>query len=236
MKSSLDVVLPVYNESKSLMSNFEKLYKFMELKVERDWIITIAENGSSDNTLDIAKKIQSKYKKSRVISNENPGKGLALKNAWLTSNAEIFAYMDLDLSTDIEIIPEFLNRIDEGQDFVIGSRLIKGANVIGRSLKREVISRSYSKIFRFFLAVDFYDAQCGFKFAKKESVLKILDDCKDEGWFFDTEILYKAEKNNLSICELPVTWIDDPDTKVNIISTIIKDLMGLVRLRLEKNG
>ena len=61
MKSSLDVVLPVYNESKSLMSNFEKLYKFMELKVERDWIITIAENGSSDNTLDIAKKIQSKY-------------------------------------------------------------------------------------------------------------------------------------------------------------------------------
>ena len=208
----------------------------MELHVSRNWIITIAENGSSDNTLDIAKTIQRKYKKSRVISNENPGKGLALKNAWLTSNAEIFAYMDLDLSTDIEIIPRFLDEIDNGYDFVIGSRLIKGSKVIGRSLKREIISRSYSKIFRFFLSVNFYDAQCGFKFAKKEAVLKILDNCKDEGWFFDTEILYKAEKNNLSICELPVTWIDDPDTKVNIISTIIKDLMGLVRLRLEKNG
>jgi glycosyltransferase involved in cell wall biosynthesis len=236
MNRSLDLVLPVYNESKSLLSNFKKLYNFMELHVSRDWIITIAENGSSDNTLDIAKKIQRKYKKSRVISNENPGKGLALKNAWLSSNAEIFAYMDLDLSTDIEIIPEFLNKIDDGQDFVIGSRLIKGSRVIGRSLKREIISRSYSKIFRFFLSVNFYDAQCGFKFVKKEAALKILDDCKDEGWFFDTEILYKAEKNNLSICELPVTWIDDPDTKVNIISTIIKDLIGLVRLRLEKNG
>ena len=208
----------------------------MELHVSRNWIITIAENGSSDNTLDIAKTIQRKYKKSRVISNENPGKGLALKNAWLTSNAEIFAYMDLDLSTDIEIIPRFLDEIDNGYDFVIGSRLIKGSKVIGRSLKREIISRSYSKIFRFFLSVNFYDAQCGFKFAKKEAVLKILDNCKDEGWFFDTEILYKAEKNNLSICELPVTWIDDPDSKVNIVSTIIKDLIGLVRLRLEKNG
>ena len=236
MNRSLDLVLPVYNESKSLLSNFEKLYNFMELNVSRDWIITIAENGSSDNTLDIAKKIQRKYKKSRVISNESPGKGLALKNAWLSSNAEIFAYMDLDLSTDIEIIPEFLNKIDDGQDFVIGSRLIKGSRVIGRSLKREIISRSYSKIFRFFLSVNFYDAQCGFKFIKKEAALKILDNCKDEGWFFDTEILYKAEKKNLSICELPVTWIDDPDTKVNIISTIIKDLIGLVRLRLEKNG
>ena len=100
----------------------------------------------------------------------------------------------------------------------------------------EIISRTYSKVFRTILSVNFYDAQCGFKFAKKEAVLKILDNCKDEGWFFDTEILYKAEKNNLSICELPVTWIDDPDSKVNIVSTIIKDLIGLVRLRLEKNG
>ena len=236
MNRSIDLVLPVYNESKSLLSSFEKLYNFMELHVSRDWIITISENGSSDNTLDIAKTIQRKYKKSRVISNENPGKGLALKNAWLTSSAEIFAYMDLDLSTDIEIIPKFLDEIDNGCDFVIGSRLIKGSKVIGRSLKREIISRSYSKIFRFFLSVNFYDAQCGFKFAKKEAVLKILDNCKDEGWFFDTEILYKAEKNNLSICELPVTWVDDPDSKVNIVSTIIKDLIGLARLRSEKNG
>lgn len=234
MSRSLDVVLPVYNESKSLVNNFEKLYKFMELHIDYDWVITIAENGSSDNTLEIAKNLQKKFKKSRVISNEKPGKGLAIKNAWLSSNAEIFAYMDIDLSTDIELMPMFLKKIDQGKDFVIGSRLIKNSKVIGRSIKRELISRSYSKVFRFFLSVNFFDAQCGFKFVKKESALKILDECKDSGWFFDTEILYKAEQQNLSICELPVTWIDDPDSKVNILSTIIKDLMGLIRLRLGK--
>ena len=84
------------------------------------------------------------------------------------------------------------------------------------------------------LSVNFFDAQCGFKFAKKESVLKIIDDCKDKEWFFDTELLYKAEKNNLSICEVPVTWVDDKDSSVNLISTIINDLIGLIRLRLGK--
>ena len=158
---------------------------------KNDWILTIAENGSKDNTLQIAKLLQSKYKNSRVISNSEPGKGLALKNAWLTSTADIFGYMDSDLSTDIEILPQFISKIcDEDYDFVIASRLIKGSKVIGRSLKREIISRSYSKIFRAILSVNFFDAQCGFKFAKKESILKIIDDCKDKEWFFDTELLY----------------------------------------------
>ena len=171
----------------------------------------------------------------RVISIDEPGKGQALKNAWLTSSANIYGYMDSDLSTDIEILPEFINKIvNENYDIVIASRLIKGSNVIGRSLKREIISRAYSKIFRTILSVNFYDAQCGFKFAKKEAILKVIDDCKDKEWFFDTEILYKAEKNNLSICEVPVTWVDDRDSSVNIISTIINDLIGLVRLRLGK--
>ena len=235
MEQSIDIVLPVYNESKNLEKRFLKLYEFMVKHFDNNWVITIAENGSNDNTLQIAKILQSKYKKCRVISNEEAGKGLALKNAWLTSNADIFGYMDSDLSTDIEILPEFISKIlEKNYDFVIGSRLINGSKVIGRSLKREIISRSYSKIFRTILSVRFYDAQCGFKFAKKEAVLKIIDDCKDKEWFFDTEILYKAEKNNLSICEVPVTWVDDRDSSVNILSTIINDLIGLIRLRLGK--
>ena len=235
MSLSIDIVLPVYNESKNLEKRFKKLHKYMSNQSDSDWVITIAENGSSDNTLEISKFLQMKYKQTRVISVEKPGKGQALKYAWLTSKADIFGYMDSDLSTDIEIFPKFIYKITkENYDFVIASRLIKGSNVIGRSLKREIISRTYSKIFRTILSVNFYDAQCGFKFAKKEAVLKIIDDCKDKEWFFDTEILYKAEKNNLSICEVPVTWIDDKDSSVNIISTIINDLIGLIRLRLGK--
>ena len=235
MKHSIDIVLPVYNESKNIEKRFVKLYKFLSKHFDQDWFITIAENGSKDNTLEIAKFLQKKYKKCRVISIDEPGKGQALKNAWLTSSADIYGYMDSDLSTDIEILPQFINKIvKDNYDFVIASRLIKGSNVIGRSLKREIISRTYSKIFRIILSVNFYDAQCGFKFAKKEAILKIIDDCKDKEWFFDTEILYKAQKNNLSICEVPVTWVDDRDSSVNIISTIINDLIGLIRLRLGK--
>jgi glycosyltransferase involved in cell wall biosynthesis len=228
-------VLPVYNESRSLSSKFEELYYFLENNIHDNWVITIAENGSTDNTLDIAKKLQRKFNKSRVISNEIPGKGLALKNAWLSSTYDILGYMDLDLSTDLEILPEFLRRLElNDTDFVIGSRLLKNSVVVGRSIKREIISRSYSFIFRMALSVKFKDAQCGFKFVKKKSALKILDQCKDNGWFFDTELLYKAKKNNLSICELPVTWVDDKDSKVRIISTIFKDILGLIRLRIEK--
>ena len=168
MKDLIDIVLPVYNESKNLEKRFIKLYEFLSKQIEQNWVITIAENGSTDNTLEISKFLQKKYKKCRVISIDEPGKGQALKNAWLTSSANIYGYMDSDLSTDIEILPEFINKIlIENYDIVIASRLIKGSNVIGRSLKREIISRTYSKVFRTILSVNFYDAQCGFKFAKK---------------------------------------------------------------------
>ncbi|MAU56149.1 MAG: glycosyl transferase [Dehalococcoidia bacterium] len=237
MNRSIDIVLPVYNESKVLESKFKTLYEFLSLNITNEWIITIAENGSSDSTLQIAKNLHNRYKKSRVISNPIAGKGLALKNAWISSTSGILGYMDLDLSTDLDILPEFIRKIEEEEeDFVIASRLMRDSIVVGRSLKREVISRSYSFIFRSVLSVKFKDAQCGFKFAKKESVIQIIDKCKDIGWFFDTEILFRAQKNNLSICEVPVRWVDDRDSKVNIISTVIKDIKGLIRLKTEKDG
>ena len=237
MNRSIDIVLPVYNESKVLESKFKTLYEFLSLNITNEWIITIAENGSSDSTLQIAKNLHNRYKKSRVISNPIAGKGLALKNAWISSTSGILGYMDLDLSTDLDILPEFIRKIEEEEeDFVIASRLMRDSIVVGRSLKREIISRSYSFIFRSVLSVKFKDAQCGFKFAKKESVIQIIDKCKDIGWFFDTEILFRAQKNNLSICEVPVRWVDDRDSKVNIISTVIKDIKGLIRLKTEKDG
>ena len=237
MNRSIDIVLPVYNESKVLESKFKTLYEFLSLNITNEWIITIAENGSSDSTLQIAKNLHNRYKKSRVISNPIAGKGLALKNAWISSTSGILGYMDLDLSTDLDILPEFIRKIEEEEeDFVIASRLMRDSIVVGRSLKREVISRSYSFIFRSVLSVKFKDAQCGFKFAKRESVIQIIDKCKDIGWFFDTEILFRAQKNNLSICEVPVRWVDDRDSKVDIISTVIKDIKGLIRLKTEKDG
>ena len=232
MNKSIDIVLPVYNESKNLEKRFIILYEYMIKHFRSDWVITIAENGSNDNTLQIAKVLQGKYKNCRVISNSEAGKGLALKNAWLTSNADIFGYMDSDLSTDIEILPQFIKKIsEENYDFVIASRLIKGSKVIGRSLKREIISRAYNLIVTIMFGRACGDLQCGFKAFRRSTVQKLLPLVKDNGFFFDTEIILTARRMRYRIIDLPVRWVEDPDSRVNLLPTILADLAGLIRVR-----
>ena len=232
MFSTLDIVLPVYNESKILKKSVKKLYNFLTNKISINWRLVIAENGSSDSTLEIAKSLSNEYSNITVRSNPKPGRGGVIKDCWSTSNADLVCYMDIDLSTDLEALItslEYLNSNDF--DVVIGSRLLDASKVYGRSLKRDLLSRSYSMIFRVILGTKFKDAQCGFKLAKKDSIQGILSNVKDNGWFFDTELLYKSQKAGLMIKEIPVIWTDDRDSKVKILSTIIKDILGLLRIR-----
>ena len=232
MFSTLDIVLPVYNESKILKKSVKKLYNFLTNNISINWRLVIAENGSSDSTLEIAKSLSNEYSNITVKSYPKPGRGGVIKDCWATSNADLVCYMDIDLSTDLEALItslEYLNSNDF--DVVIGSRLLDASKVYGRSLKRDLLSRSYSMIFRVILGTKFKDAQCGFKLAKKDSIQGILSNVKDNGWFFDTELLYKSQKAGLMIKEIPVIWTDDRDSKVKILSTIIKDILGLLRIR-----
>lgn len=232
MFSTLDIVLPVYNESKILKKSVKKLYNFLTNNISINWRLVIAENGSSDSTLEIAKSLSNEYSNITVKSYPTPGRGGVIKDCWSTSNADLVCYMDIDLSTDLEALItslEYLNSNDF--DVVIGSRLLDASKVYGRSLKRDLLSRSYSMIFRVILGTKFKDAQCGFKLAKKDSIQGILSNVKDNGWFFDTELLYKSQKAGLMIKEIPVIWTDDRDSKVKILSTIIKDILGLLRIR-----
>ena len=232
MFSTLDIVLPVYNESKILKKSVKKLYNFLTNNISINWRLVIAENGSSDSTLEIAKSLSNEYSNITVRSYPKPGRGGVIKDCWSTSNADLVCYMDIDLSTDLEALItslEYLNSNDF--DVVIGSRFLDASKVYGRSLKRDLLSRSYSMIFRVILGTKFKDAQCGFKLAKKDSIQGILSNVKDNGWFFDTELLYKSQKAGLMIKEIPVIWTDDRDSKVKILSTIIKDILGLLRIR-----
>ena len=232
MFRTLDIVFPVFNESKILKESVETLHTFLSNKISIDWKIVIAENGSTDKTLEIAKFLSNKYSNVSVRSYEEPGRGRAVKDSWLLSNADLVSYMDVDLSTELEALIvslEYMNSDDF--DILIGSRLLKDSKVYGRSFKRDFISKTYSLIFRIILGTKFKDAQCGFKIAKRESIQDILKNVKDNGWFFDTELLYKSEKSGLSIKEIPVIWRDDRDSKVKILSTIIKDLIGLLRIK-----
>jgi putative flippase GtrA len=138
--------------------------------------------------------------------------------------------MDVDLSTDLRgLLPLVAPLLSEHSDVAIGSRLARGARVV-RGPKREFISRSYNRLLRTVLRARFTDAQCGFKAMTAAAARRLLADVRDDGWFFDTELLVLAQRRGLRIHEVPVDWIDDPDSRVEIVRTAIDDLRGVVRL------
>tara|TARA_B100001179_G_C18600952_1_gene410209 strand:+ start:2284 stop:3042 length:759 start_codon:yes stop_codon:yes gene_type:complete len=231
--NSLDIVIPVLNEEKALENSIHTLVSFCQHNIDRyDWVITVADNGSTDQTLQIAEMLSEQYSRVRFIRLEERGRGRALKMAWSQSEAAILAYMDVDLSTDLNCFPKFLESVS-GLKFqiAIGSRLISGSEVVGRSFKREFISRCYSLLFRMMFFVSFKDAQCGFKVISRKVAQEVVPLIKNSGWFFDTELLILAEKNGYPVLEIPVKWVDDPDSRVNIMKTAFEDLKGLLRLR-----
>ena len=233
MKKTLDVVIPVLNEERALADSVNALAAFLSNNLnDYEWAVVVADNGSTDATPSICQSLSEQDSRVRHVRLEQKGRGRALKQAWAESDADIVAYMDVDLSTDLSALPQTIAAVDdEGYDIAIGSRLMRGARVIGRSFKRELISRSYSLIFRAMFLAGFQDAQCGFKAVSRRAADDVAPLVVDNGWFFDTEMLLIAEKNGYRIKEIPVKWTDDPDSRVKIISTAWEDIKGLLRLR-----
>ncbi len=230
---SVEFVIPVLNEERALPVCVERLHGFLSDAMRAyDWRIVVADNGSTDRTPGVCDKLSRKYEEVGYLRLEERGRGRALRTAWLASEADFLCYMDVDLSTELEAIPPLIDSLaKEGYDLAVGSRLRKGATVIGRSLKREVVSRCYNLIIRSMFFVRFRDAQCGFKAISRKAARDLAPLVLDNGWFFDTELLILAEKNGYLIYELPVKWTDDPDTRVKIVKTAYDDMMGLFRLR-----
>ena len=233
MTTSLDVVVPVLNEAQDLPPNITRLHEFLSGQLnDYDWRIVIADNGSTDSTPDIAKALSQQHARVGYIRVEQRGRGRALARAWVNSDADIVSCMDVDLATDLSHLRELVEAVgNEDYDIAIGSRLKKGAQVIGRPPKRELISRVYSLIFRAMFLTRFRDAQCGFKALSRRAANDVVPLVQDTGWFFDTELLILAEKNGYRIKEVPVKWIDDPDSRVRITTTAYEDMKGLLRLR-----
>ena len=233
MKKTLDVVIPVLNEARALADSVNVLAAFLSNNLnDYEWAVVVADNGSTDATPSICQSFSEQDSRVKHVRLEQRGRGRALKRAWAESNADVVAYMDVDLSTDLSVLPQTIAAVDgEGYDIAIGSRLKRGAQVIGRSFKRELISRSYSLIFRAMFLAGFQDAQCGFKAVSRRAADEVAPLVVDNGWFFDTEMLLIAEKNGYRIKEIPVKWTDDPDSRVKIISTAWEDIKGLLRLR-----
>ncbi|WP_083710178.1 glycosyltransferase [Williamsia sterculiae] len=226
----LDVVVPVYNEEKDLRTCVLRLREHLRTQLPYPARITIADNASTDRTLAEAVDLAENLDMVRVAHLDAKGRGRALNATWRTSDAEVVAYVDVDLSTDLNALMPLVAPLLSGHsDVAIGSRLARSSRVV-RGPKREFISRSYNLILRTAMGARFSDAQCGFKAIRTDVGRAILPFVRDTGWFFDTEMLVIAERVGLRIAEVPVDWIDDPDSKVDIVSTAVEDLKGCWRV------
>ncbi|MEV5201141.1 dolichyl-phosphate beta-glucosyltransferase [Streptomyces sp. NPDC053720] len=226
----LDVVVPVFNEERDLAPSVQRLHAHLRETFPYPFRITIADNASTDSTPRIAARLADELPEAQWLRLAEKGRGRALRTAWSRSPAPVLAYMDVDLSTELTaLLPLVAPLLSGHSDIAIGTRLAPGSRVV-RGPKREITSRCYNALLRSVLAVGFSDAQCGFKAVRRDVAERLLPLIQDSEWFFDTELLVIAERAGLRIHEVPVDWVDDPDTRVDILATALADLRGIARI------
>ncbi|MFH8080300.1 MAG: glycosyltransferase family 2 protein [Candidatus Aenigmatarchaeota archaeon] len=225
------VTLPVYNEEEQLESSVKKVLEICERNY-KDFEILIADNASTDRTLEIAKRLSKTYEKVKYIHLPQKGRGRALKAAWQHTDADIMCYMDIDLSTDLKHLKELTDAIEQGYDVAFGSRHSEGS-ILKRSLKRDILSKGYVFLVKMFLGTKYNDYQCGFKAVNRKIVKELIPKIKDNEWFFDTELIVKADKYGYKLKEIPVKWIEDKGSTVNIKKTVVNYIRNIFRLRRE---
>ncbi len=238
---TFDVTIPVLNEELTLAANVGTLHRFLSAHFPNtaQWKIVIADNGSEDNTRAIAEALSTQYPEVHWVSVPRRGVGLALKTSWGQSTADIVGYMDLDLATDL---PHFLTAYralaQDGYDLVYATRLHPQAQVINRTLKREVASRVFNLLLKTYLGVRFSDGMCGFKFLRRDILPDLMAAGADnDGWFFSTELLTVAEWQHRRIYELPVKWTDDvSSSRVKIIPLAQRYLAAMAALKRRRQG
>ena len=227
----VNLTLPVFNESVRLAESVARLRAFLREHSRFTYEVVIADNGSTDQTLAVAEQLSRQWTDVRVVHLPEKGRGRALKRVWTESPADILSYMDVDLSTDLGAFPWLIEALASGKyDVASGSRLLPQSQT-ARCWKREVISRCYNRLLKACFHTRFSDAGCGFKALTQQAARELLPRLEDPGFFFDAELLVFAERLGYRVLDLPVRWVEDPDSRVRILQTTWQNLRGMVRLR-----
>lgn len=235
IRNTFEITIPVLNEEDGLVRDVSTLYDFCirTLPDTKQWAIVIADNGSTDRTGEIAESLASQTENISYFRLDRRGVGLALRTSWRNSQTEIIGSMDLDLSTDLKHLPQAISALsDEGYDLVYATRLHHDSKVRGRSLKREITSRVLNYMMRNYLNVTISDGMCGFTFFRRSFLENILDNgASSDGWFFQAELLIVSEWLGLKICELPVEWTEDNNSKARIFPLAIEYIRAMRALK-----
>lgn len=230
------ITIPCYNEEIVLEKTVFTVLEHAKAHLkEYDWTILILDNNSNDRTPKIAGELSRKNTSITALHVSDPGRGVALRKAWgEKSDYDIYAYMDADLATDLKDFPFIISKVDEGYDLVTGSRYVPYADA-KRSFKRKLLSKIYNFLLKVFLKVDFKDAQCGFKAMSKKITRELIPETRDDGWFWDTELMILAMRRGYRVLEVPVTWREVRDelrqSKVSVWTEAVRNLQKIWQMR-----
>jgi glycosyltransferase involved in cell wall biosynthesis len=230
-RAVIEIVIPIHDEEAVLERSVRRVHGYVRSALPFRCLVTIADNASTDASPSIGRAMAAELEDVTYLRLDEKGRGRALRTAWSRSGADVLVYMDVDLSTDLRALGPLVAPLVSGHSaLAIGTRLGRGAHVT-RGPKREMISRCYNRLLRTTLHAGFTDAQCGFKAVRRDVATVLLPQVQDQAWFFDTELLVLAERSGLRIHEVPVDWVDDPDSRVDIVPTALEDLRGMWRIR-----
>jgi glycosyltransferase involved in cell wall biosynthesis len=235
MSYTVTIVVPVLNEEATLATQITELRRYLdtELGDMGPISIIIADNGSSDRTRQIASGLVATMPHVGTTFLEERGVGRALKVAWSEATSDIVGYMDLDLATDLGALRPALQALQSNSaDIVNGSRLLKESVVRGRKPLRNFTSRTFNMMVRRALNTTFTDGMCGFKFLRRDVFAELREaGATSDGWFFATQLLVAAERRALRVHEVPVTWTDDPNSKVSVLKLSAEYVVEIIKLR-----
>jgi len=227
------LVVPVYNEESLLEDSIVQLYEFFKKNVKYDWKIVIADNASIDKTREISERLSKKFKRVELVYVDKKGRGIALRTAWQNYSADAYGYCDADLATDLSFISDlFKEIIEEKNNLTIGNRYLKSSNA-ERNPDRLFYSKIFNLIVRLLFKSKITDFQCGFKAIDRKTLEKVVPLIEDDHWFFDSELLILAERENYSIKQIPITWKEmrKKHSRVKVIKDSVYFLSKIILLR-----
>jgi dolichyl-phosphate beta-glucosyltransferase len=228
----LSVVIPAYNEAERIRTTLKKIHNYLLTKNYRSEII-IVDDGSYDNTRDVVKEIAQENPNVRLLENGvNRGKGYSVKTGVSDSHGKIILFSDADLSTPIQEVSNLEYWLHNGYDIAIGSRALTGSEILVRQPRyRECMGKIFNRLVQLLAVSGIKDTQCGFKLFTQKAARWLFTKQTVYGFGFDVEILLIASKNGYRIKEVPVTWINSPDSRVHIVKDSLTMLRDLVRIR-----
>lgn len=230
---SINLLFPVLNERLRLQNGIEKTISYLRKNVKIPYTLTILDNGSDDETPDIGKALEAKYQEVTYVRLSERGVGIAFREGIRLNRSDIVGYMDIDLSTDLKYLGKTIKLFQKNPhlQYVNGSRFHRKSDTKGRKWYRKITSMGLVFLLKSIFHMRATDALCGFTFLRKEAAEQLVGECSnDNGWFYTVEFLLRAERDGMSIYEMPVEWQEDYNTTVKVFKTIKNYLIQIHRL------